>query len=111
MKVMKDKLGLTHGMTTQDGLFTLSEVECLGACVNAPMMQINDDYYVGVWVCVCVCGCFFLFLFLCLLYIYMCVCVLLYGFFIFIFIYTSNPIFLSHPISFHQPHLTLPNLT
>ena len=33
------------GETTNDGLFTLSEVECLGACVNAPMMQINDDYY------------------------------------------------------------------
>lgn len=27
--------------------FTISEVECLGACVNAPMMAINDDYYVG----------------------------------------------------------------
>ncbi|VDP92670.1 unnamed protein product [Echinostoma caproni] len=26
-------------------MFTLNEVECLGACVNAPMMQINDDYY------------------------------------------------------------------
>ena len=31
--------------TTKDGLFTLSEVECLGACVNAPLVQINDDYY------------------------------------------------------------------
>jgi NADH-quinone oxidoreductase subunit E len=31
--------------TTKDGLFTLSEVECLGACVNAPVVQINDDYY------------------------------------------------------------------
>lgn len=31
--------------TTQDGLFTLSEVECLGACVDAPVVQINDDYY------------------------------------------------------------------
>ena len=30
---------------TQDGLFTISEVECLGACANAPMVQINDDYY------------------------------------------------------------------
>uniref|UniRef100_A0A0N7ZAF7 Uncharacterized protein n=1 Tax=Scylla olivacea TaxID=85551 RepID=A0A0N7ZAF7_SCYOL len=45
MAVIKDKLGLTPGHTTPDGLFTLSEVECLGACVNAPMMQINDDYY------------------------------------------------------------------
>jgi hypothetical protein len=31
--------------TSADGLFTMTEVECLGACVNAPMMQINDDYY------------------------------------------------------------------
>ncbi|XP_063852921.1 NADH dehydrogenase [ubiquinone] flavoprotein 2, mitochondrial-like [Scylla paramamosain] len=45
MAMIKDKLGLTPGHTTPDGLFTLSEVECLGACVNAPMMQINDDYY------------------------------------------------------------------
>jgi len=28
-------------------MFTLSEVECLGACVNAPMLQVNDDYYVS----------------------------------------------------------------
>ena len=38
-------LGVKMGMTTGDGLFTLSEAECLGACVNAPMMQIGDDYY------------------------------------------------------------------
>lgn len=37
------KIGM--GETTKDGLFTLYEVECLGACVNAPMVQINDDYY------------------------------------------------------------------
>jgi NADH-quinone oxidoreductase subunit E len=41
----RDALGVDFGDMTQDGLFTLSEVECLGACVNAPMMQINDDYY------------------------------------------------------------------
>ncbi len=41
----KRTLGIGFGETTADGLFTLSEVECLGACVNAPMMQINDDYY------------------------------------------------------------------
>ena len=34
------------GETTKDKLFTLTEVECLGACVNAPMVQINDDFYV-----------------------------------------------------------------
>ena len=44
-KVCKKKLGIANGETTDDGLFTLLEVECLGACVNAPMMQINDDFY------------------------------------------------------------------
>lgn len=39
------KLEVNVGETTADGLFTVSEVECLGACVNAPMMQIGDDYY------------------------------------------------------------------
>ncbi len=33
------------GESSADGLFTLSEVECMGACVNAPIIQINDDYY------------------------------------------------------------------
>ena len=37
--------GLKKGHTTGDGLFTLSEVECLGACANAPMVQVNDDNY------------------------------------------------------------------
>ncbi len=41
----KKKLGIGMGETTADGKFTLVEVECLGACVNAPMVQINDDYY------------------------------------------------------------------
>ena len=39
--------GIDVGGTTEDKMFTLSEVECLGACVNAPMVQINDDYYVS----------------------------------------------------------------
>ena len=38
-------LGIHVGETTADGLFSLVEVECLGACVNAPVVQINDDYY------------------------------------------------------------------
>lgn len=42
-----DVAGIQMGGTTKDGLFTLSSVECLGACVNAPMMQINDNYYVS----------------------------------------------------------------
>jgi NADH-quinone oxidoreductase E subunit len=39
------KLGIGIGGTTQDGLFSLVEVECLGACVNAPILQVNDDFY------------------------------------------------------------------
>jgi len=31
--------------TSADGMFTMSEVECLGACVNAPILQVNDDFY------------------------------------------------------------------
>ena len=41
----KDVLGIGVGESTADGMFTLVEVECLGACVNAPMVQINDDFY------------------------------------------------------------------
>jgi NADH-quinone oxidoreductase E subunit len=39
------KLGIGVGGTSDDGLFTLVEVECLGACVNAPILQVNDDFY------------------------------------------------------------------
>jgi NADH-quinone oxidoreductase subunit E len=39
------KLGIGMGGTTEDGLFTLVDVECLGACVNAPILQVNDDFY------------------------------------------------------------------
>jgi NADH-quinone oxidoreductase E subunit len=39
------RLGIGLGGTTPDGLFTLVEVECLGACVNAPILQVNDDFY------------------------------------------------------------------
>jgi NADH-quinone oxidoreductase subunit E len=38
-------LGIKVGQTTEDGRFTLSEVECLASCGTAPMMQINDDYH------------------------------------------------------------------
>ena len=41
----RDKLGIGLGETTEDGQFTLVEVECLGACANAPAVQIGDDYY------------------------------------------------------------------
>jgi NADH-quinone oxidoreductase E subunit len=39
------KLNIGVGGTTPDGLFTLVEVECVGACVNAPVLQVNDDFY------------------------------------------------------------------
>lgn len=45
VEACRRKLDVDIGETTTDGQFTLSEVECLGACVNAPMMQIDDDYY------------------------------------------------------------------
>lgn len=45
LETMEKHLGIKAGETTEDKLFTLIEVECLGACSNAPMVQINDDYY------------------------------------------------------------------
>tara|TARA_B100000686_G_scaffold353632_1_gene460027 strand:+ start:3258 stop:3851 length:594 start_codon:yes stop_codon:yes gene_type:complete len=44
-EICKKKLGINFGETTEDNMFTLLEVECLGACANAPMIQINDFYY------------------------------------------------------------------
>jgi NADH dehydrogenase (ubiquinone) flavoprotein 2 len=43
--VSKATGGLHNGETSADGLFTMLEVECLGACTNAPMIQINDEFY------------------------------------------------------------------
>ncbi|KAK6197097.1 subunit NUHM of NADH:Ubiquinone oxidoreductase [Scheffersomyces amazonensis] len=45
LHAIEDYLKIKPGQTTPDNLFTLQEVECLGACVNAPMIGINDDYY------------------------------------------------------------------
>jgi NADH-quinone oxidoreductase E subunit len=46
MRCIKDKLGLSKNYTTTaDGQFTLLEVECLGVCANAPVVQVNDDVY------------------------------------------------------------------
>jgi NADH-quinone oxidoreductase subunit E len=42
---METALGISKGGTTPDGLFTLSTVECLGACEMAPVMQVGDDYH------------------------------------------------------------------
>lgn len=39
------RLGISHKQTTSDGLFSLEEVECLGACCGAPAMQVNYDFY------------------------------------------------------------------
>lgn len=41
----KEHMGISLGETTKDGKFTLTEVECLGACRNAPIVQIGDDYH------------------------------------------------------------------
>ncbi len=45
VRACEEELGISLGHTTDDNKFTLREAECLGACVNAPMMQIGDDYY------------------------------------------------------------------
>ena len=45
LEVAKNVTGCNLGETSKDDKFTLAEVECLGACCNAPMIQINDDYY------------------------------------------------------------------
>jgi NADH-quinone oxidoreductase E subunit len=42
---LKAKLGIDFGETTADGRFTLVDVQCLGACGEAPVLQINNDYY------------------------------------------------------------------
>jgi NADH-quinone oxidoreductase E subunit len=44
----KRKLGIGIGENTADGKFSLTEVECLGACVNAPVIQVDDDYFEDV---------------------------------------------------------------
>mmetsp|Transcript_92850 Transcript_92850/g.200739 ORF Transcript_92850/g.200739 Transcript_92850/m.200739 type:complete len:266 (+) Transcript_92850:35-832(+) len=44
-KTIEEYLEIEEGETTADGMFTLREVECLGSCANAPMVQLNDDYY------------------------------------------------------------------
>ena len=45
MRCIKDRYGIASGETSDCGRFTLLEVECLGACVNAPILQVNDDFY------------------------------------------------------------------
>ena len=42
---LEDKLGIEAGETTEDGLFTLKKVECLGSCDTAPVVQVNEKYH------------------------------------------------------------------
>ena len=50
LETIQNHLKIKPGETTPDKLFTLVEVECAGACVNAPVLAINDDYYVSTTV-------------------------------------------------------------
>ena len=45
MRAIKDRYNISTGETSACGRFSLLEVECLGACVNAPILQVNDDFY------------------------------------------------------------------
>lgn len=45
MRAIKDRYDISSGQTSACGRFSLLEVECLGACVNAPILQVNDDFY------------------------------------------------------------------
>lgn len=45
---LQNKLGIPLGQTTDDMVFSLSEVECLGSCGTAPVVQVNDDYHENV---------------------------------------------------------------
>jgi NADH-quinone oxidoreductase subunit E len=45
VKHLNEKLGIKFGEITEDGKFSLKEVECLGACAGAPMIQIGREYY------------------------------------------------------------------
>ena len=51
--------GIEPGHTTADKMFTLAECECLGACVNAPLIQVNDNYYVCIKIYIHVTTCVF----------------------------------------------------
>ena len=44
-RCIKQKVGIGHGETSADGVFSMVEVECIGACVNAPVVQVNDDFF------------------------------------------------------------------
>lgn len=48
LRHMEEKLGIEMGETTADGLFTLREFECLGACGNAPVLQVNSRFHMDM---------------------------------------------------------------
>jgi NADH dehydrogenase (ubiquinone) flavoprotein 2 len=48
LKIICEETNCEVGGNSADNMFSVSEVECLGACANAPMLQINDDYYVRI---------------------------------------------------------------
>jgi NADH-quinone oxidoreductase E subunit len=45
LKQIKDKIGIDDMGVTDDGLFSIEEVECMGSCGTAPMIAVNEDYY------------------------------------------------------------------
>jgi NADH-quinone oxidoreductase E subunit len=48
VRACKERLGISFGATTPDGAFSMEEVECAGACVNAPVVAVGDDYFEDV---------------------------------------------------------------
>lgn len=48
MQAIREYANINNDEISADGLFTISEVECLGACVNAPMMQVNNEWFYEV---------------------------------------------------------------
>ena len=50
VEYLKHKLDIDFGETTADGLFSLADVQCLGACGEAPVIQINNDYHTDLTV-------------------------------------------------------------
>lgn len=48
VKTIREHLNIELGQTTNDKKFTVIEVECLGSCCSAPMVQINDKFYVRI---------------------------------------------------------------
>jgi NADH-quinone oxidoreductase E subunit len=47
-KQVSEKLGIGHNQATGDGIFSLEEVECMGACGGAPMVAVNEDFYENI---------------------------------------------------------------